>query len=207
MVQYCWWQWGRDVSDPHIRPGIPLCTHSPAPRLEPLTAHREGRAQPHARPCRVLLPQSSHGASALSQGTQRSPREGGRKTPPASPRSALPSVPAFNLEASRAAYEQVMAVREWEAEESAILRQQKMGKRKGKGTEYPPGGYFLTPSPRELAQSWHRAGTEQRSTVLSPALLQVWRAALGPAGAELQGPAVSVSATFCPSPFFSPRGR
>lgn len=200
MVQCCWWQWGRDVSDPHIRPGIPLCTHSLAPRLEPLTAHREGRAQPHARPCRVLLPQSSHGASALSQGTQRSPREGGRKTPPASPRSALPSVPAFNLEAPRAAYEQVMAGREWEAEESAILRQQKTGKRKGKGTEYPPGGYFLTPSPRKLAQSWHRAA-EHRA---EPSTASGLESSAGASRSRAAGPRRVPLCNFLPFTFLFP---
>lgn len=50
-----------------------------------------------------------------------------------------------------------MAGREWEAGESEILQQQKMGKRKGKGTEYPLGGYFLMLSLWELAQSWLRA--------------------------------------------------
>lgn len=94
-------------------------------------------------------------------------------------------------------------------EESGRLRSRRFfGSRKRengkeKGQNIPRGVIFS----RRLHGSWHRAGTEQRSTVLSPALLQVWRAALGPAGAELQGPAVSLSATFCPSPFFSPRGR
>lgn len=166
---------------------------------------RKAEHNPTPGPAMFLLPQSSHGASALSWGTQHSPKEGkreGGKHPPSSP--TAPSLLCQHLILKRR--EQPMN-KLW-LEESGRLgsrrffsnRKWENGKEKGQNI---PWGVIFSCC---LYGSWHRAGSEQWGTMLSPAALPVHGAALGPTGAEPQGPTTSLLATFCPPPFFFSRG-
>lgn len=166
---------------------------------------RKAEHNPTPGSATFLLPQSSHGASAPSWGIQHSPKERRREegkhphTPPTAPsllcqhlilkRCEQPTNKLWLEESGRLKSRRFFSNRKWE-------------NGKEKGQNIPQGVIFSCC----LYGSWHRAGSEQWGTMLSPAVLPVQGAELGPTGAELQGPIASLHATFCASPFFFSKG-